>query len=73
MSIGVKMKSRKARKIKRKYEITSIDKIPIIKEKMKHKKNSTIGLRVSEDMKNKQNSLDSSKFADVKKKKEIKK
>ena len=31
------MKIRKARKIKRKYEIKSIDKIPIIKEKLKQK------------------------------------
>ena len=35
---GDKMKIRKARKIKRKYEITSIDKIPIIKLKVKQKK-----------------------------------
>ena len=33
MSKGFKMKTSKARKIKRKYEIKSINKIPIILEK----------------------------------------
>ena len=37
MSKGVKMKTRKIRKIERKNEITSFDKIPIIKEKPKQK------------------------------------
>ena len=42
MNKSVTVKTRKARKIKRKYEITSIDKIPIIKEKLKQKtKNPT--------------------------------
>ena len=39
--MGVKVKTRKSRKIKRKYEITSTDKIPIIKEKLKQKKKKT--------------------------------
>ena len=33
MSKNVKLKTRKVRKIKRKYEITSINKIPIWKKK----------------------------------------
>ena len=37
MNKGVKVKMKKARKIKRKYEITSIDKILIIKEKTEPK------------------------------------
>ena len=37
MSKGVKVKTKKARKIKRKYEITSVDKTLIIKEKPKQK------------------------------------
>ena len=37
MSKDVKVKNRKARKIKRKYEITLIDKISIINEKLEQK------------------------------------
>ena len=37
MSESVKVKTRKARKTKRKYEITSIDKIVIINDKLKQK------------------------------------
>ena len=40
MSKGVKVKIRKARKIKGKYGIKLIDKIPIIKEKLKQKKSN---------------------------------
>ena len=35
MNKGVKVKIEKTRKIKRKYEIVSTDKIPIVKEKLK--------------------------------------
>ena len=37
MSKNVKVKTRKVRKIKRKYEITSINKIPIMKENLLQK------------------------------------
>ena len=37
MSKSVKVKTRRARKIKRKYEIVSIEKTRIIKEKLKQK------------------------------------
>ena len=50
MSKGVKVKTRRARKIEMKYGIILIDKIPIIEEKLKQKKPS-----VSEDMKNEGN------------------
>ena len=39
MSKGIKVKTRKARKIKTKYEIISVDKILIKKEQLKKKSN----------------------------------
>ena len=47
MSMSVKVKTKKTRKIKRKYEITSVDKILKIKEKLSEKSNW-----MSKDMKN---------------------
>ena len=40
----IKVKTRKAKRIKRKYEITSIDKISITKEEKNEAKNPTKGL-----------------------------
>ena len=57
MSKEVKVKTRKARKIKRKYEIKSIDKMPIIKEKLIRKNPAKDPMY----LKNEQNSLDTTK------------
>ena len=58
----VKEKTRKARRIQRKYEITSIDKNPIIKETWSKKK-SNYKPSLCVDMKNEQNSSDISKYS----------
>ena len=55
MSKSFKEKTRRARKIKRKHEIQSIDKIPIIKVKFKPKIQLK-ALRIQIYIKNRQNS-----------------
>ena len=54
MSQGIKVKTTKARKIERKYEITSIHKIPKRIEAKKKKKQNW-SPNIYEDMKDKQN------------------